>query len=107
MKYNVNDGKYAYDDGSYAESGVVEYYGSTSTSISLEYLIPQEETDANVDGPVIEGGYVVDEVYYEKTNYVHLDLGPDCENVINKLIELGIIESVEHIWWGSAEELLK
>jgi len=26
--------------------------------------------------------------------------GPDCENIINKLIEFGIIESVDEIYWG-------
>ena len=107
MKYNVNDGKYMYDDGSYAEGADVEYYGSTQVSISLEYQIPQDEADANVSEPVKDDGYVVEDTYYEKSKYVYLDIGPDCENVINKLIELGIIESVEHIWWGGAEEMLK
>ena len=107
MKYNVNDGKYMYDDGSYAEGADVEYYGSTQVSISLEYQIPQDEADADVSEPVKDDGYVVEDTYYEKSKYVYLDIGPDCENVINKLIELGIIESVEHIWWGGAEELLK
>lgn len=107
MKYNVNDGKYAYDDGSYAEGADVEYYGSTQVSISLEYQIPQDEADANVSEPVKDDGYVVEDTYYEKSKYVYLDIGPDCENVINKLVDLGIIKSKEHVWWGGAEELLK
>lgn len=49
----------------------------------------------------------MDDEYYKNVKYVHLTIGPDCENVINKLIELGIIESVEHLWWGGAEEMLK
>ena len=30
-----------------------------------------------------------------------------AKNIINKLIELEIIKSVEHLWWGTAEGLLK
>ena len=107
MKYNVNDGKYMYGDGSYPEGAAVESYGSTEVNISLEYQIPEDESDMNENAPIKEDGYVVDDEYYEKTKYVHLYIGPDCENVINKLIEFGIIESAEHIWWGGAEELLK
>ena len=107
MKYNVNDGKFAYGDGSYTEGADEVYYGSTEVMITLEYLIPKAEPDVNGDAPVKDEGYVVDDEYYEKTNYVHLYIGPDCENVINKLIELGVIESKEHVWWGDAERYLK
>ena len=106
MKYNVSDGKYVYD-GSYTEGADTAYYGSTEVTITMEYLLSNVESDVNGDVPIKEDGYVVDDTYYEKTNYVHLYIGPDCENVINKLIELGIIESVEHLWWGDAERMLK
>ena len=92
MKYNVYDGKYIYMEGA-----DVDYYGGTEVSISIEYQLPMD------DVPVTEGAYE-DKIDYR---HVYLDIGPDCKNVVNKLIELGIIESVEHIWWGSAEELLK
>lgn len=104
MKYNVNDGKELYAEMNGADAS---YYGSTEVNISLEYQLPEEESDMNEDA-IIEGeGYVVDDEYYKNVKYVHLTIGPDCENVINKLIELGIIESVEHLWWGGAEEMLK
>lgn len=106
MKYNVNDGKYMYGDDIYVEDATVEYYGSTSVSISLEYQIPGAESNDEI---ILDenDGYMVEDSYYKDVNYVYLDIGPDCENVINKLIELGIIESKEHIWWGGAEELFK
>ena len=102
MKYNVNDGKYVY--GSYAED--TEFYGSTEVSISLEYQLPKEETVMNENDSFTEKGVVVEDSYYKDVKYLHLSIGPDCENVVNKLIELGIIESVEHVWWGGAENLL-
>ena len=105
MKYNVNDGKYMYEGGGYPEDAVVEYYGSTGVNISLEYQLPGEESDDEMNWSK-EEGYVVEDSYYKDVKYVHLEIGPDCENVINKLIELGIIESVEHVWWGGLEELL-
>ena len=105
MKYNVNDGKYIYAEMDGSET--VEYYGSSEVYISLEYQISNLEQDTNGSGPIKDEDYAVEDSYYEKTNYVHLSIGPDCENVVNKLVELGIIKSVEHIWWGGAEELLK
>lgn len=105
MKYNVNDGKYAYEGGGYPE-GSVEYYGSSGVSISLEYQMLGEESDEEMTW-YEDDGYMVDDSYYKDVKYVYLDIGPDCENVINKLIELEIIESIEHVWWGGAEELLK
>ena len=106
MKYNVNDGKYMYEDGGYPESAATEYYGATGVSISLEYQIPGEESNDEANW-IKEEGYVVEDSYYKDVKYVYLDIGPDCENVVNKLVELGIIESIGHIWWGDAEELLK
>lgn len=100
MKYNIYDGKYMYTNGGYAEGSAMEYYGSTEVHLSIQYQIPE-------DKPTQDGLPVLDDEYYEKHNNVYLTIGPDCENVINKLVELGIIKSVEHIWWGQAEELLK
>lgn len=91
MKYNVYDGKYIYTEGA-----DVDYYGGTEVSLSIEYQMPME------DAPELE-----EDVKYDSYRHAYLNIGPDCENVVNKLIELGIIESVEHIWWGGAEEMLK
>lgn len=89
MKYNLNGGKDIYSE----------------VNISLEYLLPGEENNDEMNWNK-EEGYAVEDSYYKNVKYVHLAIGPDCENVINKLIELEIIESVEHVWWGGAEELL-
>lgn len=107
MKYNISDGKYMYTDGGYPEDVIMEYKGSSDVQISFEYVLPKADANADANGPVKEDGYVVDEEYYDRTRYVHLTIGPDCENVINKLIELEVIESAKHLWWGEAEVLLK
>ena len=101
MKYNVYDGKYLYD-----EAADMDYYRATETSIVIEYEIP-EAVATSENEPMLAGAYPVDDEYYQKYNTVYLNFGPDCENVVNKLIELGIIKSVEHLWWGSAEGLMK
>lgn len=96
MKYNVNDGKGMYEE----IEGDIMYYGFSEVTLSIEYQIPNSDESA----PIKEYGETVDD--YKDIKYVHLTIGPDCENVVNKLVELGIIESVEHIWWGSIEDIL-
>lgn len=100
MKYNVYDSKYLYDEGV-----DVDYNGLTQC-ISIEYEFPAEVV-ASENAALPAGAYPVDDEYVQKYNHVYLNFGPDCENIINKLVELGIIESVEHLWWGSAEGLMK
>lgn len=34
----------------------------------------------------------------------NLAFGPDCEHIMNKLIEFGFIESADDIWWGESAE---
>ncbi len=102
MKYNVNDGKY------WAESADVDYYGGTEVSISIEYQIPKEEiVDMEENSDLMPAGMPPVDDYRPTDNYVHLNIGPDCENIVNKLMELGIIESRLHVWWGGAEGMLK
>ena len=107
MKYNISDGKYMYADGGYPEDVIMEYKGSSDVQISFEYMLPKADANLDANGPVKEDGYTVDSDYYDRTRYVYLTIGPDCENVINKLIELEVIESAKHLWWGAAEVLLK
>ena len=99
MKYNVYDGKYIY-----AEGADVDYYEATEARLTIEWELPNTETNENTTSS-FNGGYLVQDTQYQSA--VYLSFGPDCENIVNKLIELGIIESAEHIWWGGAEELLK
>ena len=37
--------------------------------------------------------------YYEKDSECYFSFGPDCTNIINALIECGVIESEEQIRW--------
>lgn len=107
MKYNV------YRDWMNAE-GQDMYYKYSETSISIDYHHPKAVEDLGI--------IITDEdettIYYSESDYesyinsdgymsAYVSFGPDCENIINKLIEMGIIESVEEIWWGEAEEMLK
>ena len=101
MKYNVYDAKYLYD-----KAADMDYYRASEASITIEYQIP-EAVAASENELATAGAYPVDDEYYQKYNTVYLTFGPDCENIVNKLIEFGIIESVEHLWWGSAEGLMK
>ncbi len=41
---------------------------------------------------------------YDNMQSTYLSIGKDCENVLNKLIEFGYIESVDDIYWGEYEE---
>ena len=118
MKYNVSKNYIYYMEESQNGIGYAEDYFKTSdANISIEYLLPTDETTDEINmndgyyssGPIKEEGYPVDDnyAYYNMNRTAYLSFGPDCENIINKLIEFGIIKSAEHIWWGQAEELMK
>lgn len=90
MKYNVN---------SYWTVSEIKEDGT----IKLELNFFDPET--------VYGGDInisVNSVYYEKDEYIiikdgntsYLNIGKDCENVMNKLIEFGAIQSVDDIYWG-------
>lgn len=98
MKYNVYNGKYIHMEDAY-----VDYYWSSEVLLYLEYESP------TANEPKAESSYAVapEDEYYKSPNYVYVYIGPDCTNVVNKLVELGIIESVEHLWWSAAEDMLK
>ena len=111
MKYNIYDGKYIYEEDVYTK-GADKYYSSTEVHIMLDYLLPEDALDKKTNGSTSNkyyGDVVEDQEYvdYQRQRSVYLTIGPDCEHVINKLVELELVESVGHIWWGDAEELLK
>ena len=68
------------------------------------YLNYQDPEEGNVDNVYSSDS----SVFYETGEYVivepiataYLNIGKDCENVLNKLIEFGAIQSVEDIYWG-------
>ena len=69
----------------------------------IEYKQPYvepETTQINLSENSIGYGEVVTAEKYNNWQNCHVNFGPDCENVINALIEFGIIESVDDIWWG-------
>lgn len=114
MKYNVYTSKMMWDE-KYGEN----YFKSSDASIYISYKLPEEESQGTMnqhkDSYIIYGEDVVEQVYpvddeyveYQKQRSTYLSFGPDCEHIINKLIEFGMITSVEDIWWAEAEELLK
>ena len=101
MKYNI----YTI---SYLTSDQAEVYTKSSDAyLSIDYKDPNAKENESYKGSATG---IDDEVYeesYESTKGVYVNFGPDCENIINKLIEFEFIKSAEDIWWGEAEELLK
>ena len=95
MKYNIYSSMY------WAEEQAEIYTKSTETYFYVEFKDPNK---TEVQNSTVNG---MNDVDYQTTQGIHLSFGPDCENIINKLIEFGYIESAEDIWWGEAESLLK
>ncbi len=109
FKYNTNMDvyeAYGYNMGTYYENGEVGLY--------IQFKNPEntENTEEFTDE--------ADSIHYASVGYEHfyddyddswmdayISFGPDCENIINALIDCGMIESAEDIWWGEAEVLLK
>ena len=95
--YNVH---YYYMNGDKYES-----YG-TSAYLRLEFEIPEEDRNQNeVEDEEVNGGvYSTYEVLPDDWNergYVNLTFGSDCENIVQAMIELEIIDSVEDIFGDS------
>lgn len=97
MKYNIYSGWASEDaDISYKYSEVYMY---------LEYKNPDEKSDGSLMFSEDSWNSSTQEVVeYESWYSAYLNIGPDCENIVNKLIEFGMIESVDDIWWGEIEE---
>ena len=101
MKYNVHsqwirDGK--------AE----EYWKYSEAGLMIEFLDPSVDNSTHL---VIEensftypGSGAVEYIDTMSWNSAYLSFGPDCENIVNKLIEFEFIESVDDIWWGEFSE---
>lgn len=84
-----------------------DYYGYSEAYINLEFKNPNidNETYGEYYDEYYDGYYYVDSMYYEEEVYSYwgyacIYIGPDCENIINKLIEFGLIESVDEVYWG-------
>lgn len=105
IKYNANS--YAYEEYGYDTEN---YFKSSDVYLNIKFKYPE---GVKVEEDLTETDYGI--VKYESVEeiieeYIWMDayisFGPDCEHIINTLIDCGLIESVEDIWWGDAEELL-
>lgn len=99
MKYNIYTSQY------WAEEQAEIYTKSTNTYFYVEFKNPNERETLEGNLDYIMNG--MDAQDYQVSQGIHLSFGPDCENIVNQLIEMGFIESAKDVWWGEAESLLK
>lgn len=101
MKYNVQtqwvrEGE-EYTNWKYSEA-----------SLLIEFQNPKENHDIQLT--IEQNSFTYPESaeyqFVDVTNWysAYISFGPDCENIVNKLIEFGFIESVDDVWWGEIEE---
>ena len=72
--------------------------------LMIEYKQPKEEiTQTLINMSENSIGYdqmIVTETAIADWSSCHINFGPDCENIVNALIEFGIIDSADEIYWG-------
>lgn len=87
------------------KAGTLTEYTYTENSIMIEYKAPNgtygtqlvmDENSYTYYGEIYTMESVVE---YSSWDMTCIYFGPDCENIINKLIEFGFIESEGDIWW--------
>lgn len=98
MKYNV------YRNSEWDDDGVMmQYADSNNAYLMIEYKQPNVEkttTTINMSENSAYGYYDITTVEsYNNWQNCLINFGPDCENIINTLIEFGIIESKWDIDW--------
>lgn len=102
MKYNIQS--------QWIREGKQEQtWKSWDVSILIEFQAPNKNHESTLVIEEKSFTYPGVNMTYETvdtTNWygVNLDFGPDCEHIMNKLIEFGCIESADDIWWGEMEE---
>lgn len=109
IKYNAN--LYVYEEYGYDSD---TYFKSGEAYLNIKFKHPEDVEDEVVVTDKTETMYygsvsyeAVYEEYDDRWMEAYISFGPDCEHIVNVLIDCGLIESVEDIWWGEAEELLK
>lgn len=95
IKYNVY----------WNESAELMDYKYSEAYLMIEYKEPYEEVEQtliNMSENSIGYTQMVPAETTTSDNWrnCHINFGPDCENIINVLIESGIIKSVDEIYWG-------
>lgn len=97
MSYNV------YRNENWVDGKNVLKYKNSSAYLMIEYKQPYQESENTlINMSENSFGYVqmVPAETSASWHNCHIKFGPDCENIINALIEFGIIESADDIWWG-------
>ena len=102
MKYNI------YSEW-IREGQKAEAWKYSEAYINIVFQNPKQEQNTQVMTEkysyTYPSGTTVTEYVDDTKQYsAHLNIGPDCEHIVNKLIEFGFIESVDEVWWGSLEE---
>ena len=103
-KLQLYNGVYYYD---YIDSDAKDVVDKVSyyADLRFTYVLPKSERKTTEDKPVVYGdSFVKGETNYigsntSKHDECYFSFGPDCTNIINALIECGVIESEEQIRW--------
>lgn len=80
----------------------------SDANILIEFKNPKESLDTKLwleeHSFTYPGSVLIESI--DSTNWysAHVSFGPDCEHIVNKLIEFGFMDSVDDIWWGEIEE---
>ena len=103
-KLQLYNGVYYYDyvgDNVEQEVDKVSYYAD----VHFTYVVPKAELE-NIQETVMpdKGGYTIEESNYtgattNRHRECYFSFGPGCTNILNALVECGIIESIDQIRW--------
>ena len=97
MKYKI------YRNSDWADEVSISQYNDTQAYLMIEYKYPYVESENTLINTSVNSiGYaeMLTAESQDSWRNCHINFGPDCENIINALIEFGIIESADEIWWG-------
>lgn len=103
LKYNIYS-DWAQEERQYIElevNGTVGYYSPEVAQLQLEFRDPDREYMTSINASLEYFGY--NGVYAEDVEHwstAYLSFGIDCQNLVNTLIEVGVIQSVDDIYWG-------
>lgn len=109
MKYNIRSWRTEIDMKEMAAASTWKYSEAylmiqfENPNLKKEAQIGSNQNSSVYNGALVQE-YVQEHVDTENWYSAHLNVGPDCENIVNKLIAFGIIESVDDIWWGEISE---
>ena len=98
MPYNV------YRNENWSNGVSVSEYKESSAYLTIEYKQPYVEPETTYinmsENSIGYAQMVPAETTSDNWRNCHINFGPNCENIINALVEFGIIKSADDIWWG-------